>query len=141
MHARRLVYLTIGHLAVQATLGVPNIPTLKINTIPLPPTVPSGTWQQWGHLETMQKLWEWGKNNLTIEDISNKLLFGTDKEGRSIWKFAAMNGHFETLDKLWEWAKENLATEEINNKLFFGTDNAGRTVWHLAKMGGHLETM
>ena len=78
-----------------------------------------------GHLETMPKLWEWGKNNPTIEDISNKLLFGTDKEGRSVLKFAAMNGHFETLDKVWEWAKENLATEEINNELFFCTKKGG----------------
>ena len=34
MHARCLVYLTIGHLAVQAALGIPNIRT---NTIRPPP--------------------------------------------------------------------------------------------------------
>ena len=30
MHARRLVYPTIGHWAVQAALGVTNICTLKV---------------------------------------------------------------------------------------------------------------
>ena len=30
MHARRWVYPTIGHWAVQAALGIPNIRTLKV---------------------------------------------------------------------------------------------------------------
>ena len=30
MHAQRLVYLTIGHWALQAALGIPNIRTLKV---------------------------------------------------------------------------------------------------------------
>ena len=69
---------------------------------------------------------EWAKDNLTIEDINNTLLFGTDIEGSSVWHWAAMRGHLETFKKLWELAKKNLTTEEIYNKLLFGTDNWGR---------------
>ena len=49
-----------------------------------------------GHLETLQILWELAKENLTIEEINNKLLLGTDK-GRTVWNCAAMEGHLETL--------------------------------------------
>ena len=35
---------------------------------------------EWGHLETLQKLWEWAKENLRTEEINYKLLFGTDND-------------------------------------------------------------
>ena len=87
------------------------------------------------HLETLKKLWELAKENLTTEEINNKLLFGTDNWGTSVWHLAADRGHLEILKQLWEWAKENITTEEINNKLLFGTGNEGRTVCHFAAMG------
>ena len=81
------------------------------------------------------------KENLTIEEINNKLLLGTDNEGRTVWHWAALSGHLEILKKLWEWAKENLTAGKINNTLLFGTDKRKWTVWHFAAMEGHLETL
>ena len=60
------------------------------------------------------------------EEINNKLLLGTDKEGRTAWHLAAEGGNSEILQKVWEWAKENL-TEEINHKFLLGTDKDVRT--------------
>ena len=94
-----------------------------------------------GTFRNIKNLWELAKENLTTEEINNKLLFGTDNWGTTVWHWAAMRGHLETLQKLWEWAKENERTEEINYILLFGTDNEGWTVGHLAAMGDHLETL
>ena len=33
-----------------------------------------------GHLDVLQKIWEWAKKNVTEEEIKNKLLLATDKE-------------------------------------------------------------
>ena len=90
-----------------------------------------------GYLEIIIKLWEWTKENLTIEEINNKLLFGTDNARWTVWQLAAECGNLETLQKIWEFAKKNLTTEEINNKLLFGTENAGWTVWQLATKCGN----
>jgi len=35
----------------------------------------------WGYIETLQKLWECVKENLTTEEIKNNLLLVTDNEG------------------------------------------------------------
>jgi endo-1,4-beta-D-glucanase Y len=43
---------------------------------------------QLDHVEILQKLWEWAKDILTIEEIKNKL-FGTENEGRTAWHLAA----------------------------------------------------
>ena len=66
-----------------------------------------------GRLETLKKVWEWAKENLTIEEINNNVLLDTDNEGWTVWHLAAMGGRLETLKKLWELAKENLTVEEI----------------------------
>ena len=55
-----------------------------------------------GHIELLQKLWDWAKENLTVEKINNKLLLGTDNKGWTAWQWAAEGGHFETLQMLWE---------------------------------------
>jgi len=67
-----------------------------------------------GISEILQKVWEWAKENLT-EEINNKFLLGTDKDGRTAWHIAAERGNSEILQNVWEWAKENL-TKGINNK-------------------------
>jgi len=36
-----------------------------------------------GNSEYLKKLWEWAKENLTLEEIRNKLLLGTDQYGRT----------------------------------------------------------
>ena len=40
--------------------------------------------------------------NLTREDLNNKLLLGTDNEGRIVWDLAARRGHLEAMKKIWE---------------------------------------
>jgi hypothetical protein len=38
-----------------------------------------------GYLENLQNIWEWANENLTTEEITNKLLLGTDNVGRTAW--------------------------------------------------------
>ena len=59
-----------------------------------------------GNSEILQKLWEWAKENLTTEEINNKLLLMTDEEGKTAWHIAAKRGNSEILQKEWEWAKK-----------------------------------
>jgi chromatin remodeling complex protein RSC6 len=70
-----------------------------------------------GYTEALQKLWEYAKENLTTEEINNKLLLDTDNAGWNAWHMTARWVYTETLQKLWEYAKENLTTDEVNNKL------------------------
>ena len=70
----------------------------------------------------LQKVWEWANENLTREEINNKLLLSTDHEGITAWHWAALWGNLDVLQKVWTWANENLTREEINNKLL-ATDN------------------
>ena len=42
--------------------------------------------------EMLQKVWEWTKEELTTEEIKNKLLLATDNKGRNAWQLAA-EGH------------------------------------------------
>jgi hypothetical protein len=66
--------------------------------------------------QVLQKLWEWGKEILTAEELSNKLL-AKDYEELTAWHFAAERGDIEILQKLWECGKETLTAEELSNKL------------------------
>ena len=60
----------------------------------------------WGNSEILQKLWDWAKENVTPEEIKNKLLLMTDEEGKTAWHIAAKRGNSEILQKEWEWAKK-----------------------------------
>jgi len=79
----------------------------------------------WGTPEILQKVWEWAKEKLKREEISNKLLLATNKKGRTVWHIAAEWGKPEMLQNLWDWAKGELTTEEIN-KLLLVTDKKGK---------------
>jgi ankyrin repeat protein len=94
-----------------------------------------------GNLQVLEKLWEWAKENLTKEEISNHLLLATDNTGKTAWHMAAENGKLAVLQKIWERAKENLTTEEINNKLLLATDDMGKTAWHMAAENGELDVL
>ena len=56
-------------------------------------------------LETLQELWDLAKENLTTEEINNKLLFGTENEGKTVWHLAATRGHLGTLKNYGSWLK------------------------------------
>jgi hypothetical protein len=40
----------------------------------------------------LNKIWDLAKDNLTTEEIKNKLLFATDSKGNNAWNTAEMNG-------------------------------------------------
>jgi len=50
---------------------------------------------KWANIDTLQKLWECPKENLTTEEINNILLLHTDNEGRTAWHVTAEKGYFE----------------------------------------------
>jgi hypothetical protein len=79
------------------------------------------------------------KQNLTKEELNNKLLLATDKRGKTILHIVTGKGSLHVLLKIWEWSKENLTTEEINNKLLLATDHKGRTAWHMAAKNTKLD--
>jgi hypothetical protein len=62
------------------------------------------------------------KDNLTTEEIRNKLLLATDNYGCTTWHSAAICGKENVLLKVWDLAKENLTTEEIKSKLLLATE-------------------
>jgi len=71
----------------------------------------------------LKKVWEWANENLTREEINNKLLLSTDNERMAAWHWAARWGKLDVLQKVWEWANENLTRQEVNNILLLATDN------------------
>jgi len=48
----------------------------------------------------VQKLWECAKENLTTDEINNKLLLATDNNGWIAWHLAADCGKSDTLEKI-----------------------------------------
>ena len=51
----------------------------------------------WKRLEILQKLWEWANENLTTEEINNKLLLVADYGGRQVFHMATDQGRLEIL--------------------------------------------
>jgi len=45
---------------------------------------------------------KWADEELTTEEIKNKLLLGTDSEGKTAWHLAAEKRNLDTLQKVWE---------------------------------------
>jgi hypothetical protein len=60
-------------------------------------------------------LLEWGKEELTTEELSNKLLLDKDDKQNNAWSVAGMMGNTESLEKIWKWAKMDLTPEEQKN--------------------------
>jgi len=102
---------------------------------------PSGRNQQSGAIQRFYKKYGWAKEKPTTEVINNKLLLGTDKDGRTSWHYAAEWDNSEVLQKLWESAKENLTTKEINNKFLLGRDKNWWTAWHCPTEWGNSEIL
>ena len=46
-----------------------------------------------GNLKVLEKVWNWVKEKLTTEEISNKLLLGTESEGWLGWHWAVLHGN------------------------------------------------
>ena len=58
-----------------------------------------------GQFRNIKKLWELAKENVTFEEINNKLLLGTDNEGRTVWHLAATRGQLQTIKNYGSWLK------------------------------------
>jgi hypothetical protein len=54
------------------------------------------------NLRVLQKLWKCANENLTREEISNKLLLATDDKGRTVWQVAVKDDKLGVLQKIWE---------------------------------------
>lgn len=59
-----------------------------------------------GKTDALEKVWEWAKDNLTQEELHNKLLLAKDLQGQTSLHMAAEEGHTEVIVKVCEWAKE-----------------------------------
>jgi hypothetical protein len=78
-------------------------------------------------------LWEWGKEQqLTAEELSNKLLLAKDDKQKNAWQLAAEKGNIESLQKIWDWAKQELTAEELKNRLLLAKDDREQTAFEVA---------
>jgi hypothetical protein len=66
-----------------------------------------------GELDVLEKIWEFANENLTTEEMKNKLLLATDFDGNTAWHMADCWGKLDVLQKIWDLAKGVLTTEEI----------------------------
>ena len=69
---------------------------------------------RFGKTDVLQKLLEWGNENLTPEELKGKLLLNKNSSEQTAFHVASHTGQTEVLQKLWEWGKEKLSAEEIN---------------------------
>jgi hypothetical protein len=77
-------------------------------------------------LEVLQKLWEWGKETLTAEELGNKLLLAKDNMQQTTWHLAAKAANTALLEKLCDWAKE--VKINVKHELCLAKNNEGKTV-------------
>ena len=92
-----------------------------------------GTWQHWGgNQKFLERLWKCANENLTRDEISNKLLLATGGKEKTIQQVAMKNGKLGVLQNIWEWPEGNLTEREINYKLLLVADDKERTIWQVA---------
>jgi hypothetical protein len=58
------------------------------------------------HVEILQKLWIWAKDQMNPNDLRKKLLLAKDKYGYTAWHRAAERGNLVASGLLWSWAKK-----------------------------------
>jgi endo-1,4-beta-D-glucanase Y len=86
--------------------------------------------------KVLDVLWEWGKEELTTEELSNKLLLAKDdKQNKNAWHSAGIMGNTESLEKICKWAEVNLTPEELKNKfILVKEDRKGlRGIWQQSR--------
>jgi ankyrin repeat protein len=103
-----------------------------------------------GKVEVLKEIWSLAKDNLTTEDIKNKLLLATNSERYTAWHLAALSGKVDVLQEISNLAKEILTGEDIKNKLLLATvseenilqsEGSGYTAWHLAARMGNVDVI
>jgi endo-1,4-beta-D-glucanase Y len=70
-----------------------------------------------GNIESLQKIWEWSKAELSTEELNNKFFLAKDDRKMTAWHVAADFGNKESLQKIWEWVKQELTTEELKKQI------------------------
>jgi hypothetical protein len=75
-----------------------------------------------GRLEILQKLWECTNENLTTEEVHNKLLLATDRWGRTFFHMAT-NRNSSNITEHMDGSKQTQTTEEIYNKTLSETES------------------
>jgi len=94
-----------------------------------------------GKIEELGIVWEWAKDVLTPDDISNKFLLAEDDSERTACHVVAKNGNTELWQQLQELATKNLATEELNVEWFISKSNREQTIWQVATEHGNTELL
>jgi hypothetical protein len=64
--------------------------------------IPPGTWQhRGGYIEhSLHKICDFAIENLTTENINDKLLLATNNEGNTAWHLAARKGESVTVQQI-----------------------------------------
>jgi hypothetical protein len=58
-----------------------------------------------GNVDVMQELWKMVRENLTTEEIKNRMILSTDRYGRRAWHVAARYGNLDLMQEIWECSK------------------------------------
>jgi len=90
-----------------------------------------------GNVEVLEKLWNMAKEELTAEELKNKLLLAKNREQQTALHLSAVKGNPYALEKLWVWASDELTPEDLYHKLLLAKDLQGKTAWHRAAELGH----
>jgi ankyrin repeat protein len=94
-----------------------------------------------GIVEVLEKLWVMAKEELTTEELKNKLLLAKNREHQTALHLAAVKGNPYALEKLWVWASDELTPEDLYHKLLLAKDLQGQTAWHRAAKLGHTQVL
>jgi len=81
------------------------------------------------------------KEELTAEELKNKLLLAKNREQQTALHLAALKGNPYALEKLWMWAADKLTPEDLYHKLMLAKDRQGKTAWHRAAEVGHTRIL
>ena len=96
-----------------------------------------------GRVEVLEKLWTWGQELLTPEELKKDLLLAKDSKGQTAWHEAVGKGKVLILEKIWAWGHERLTPEERKDKwlLYIDKDNNGQTAWHEVAAHGWVKIL
>jgi hypothetical protein len=68
-----------------------------------------------GNAEIVQKIWDCAKQNLTTEELKNRILLATKHLGQSPLHYATRSGNKHLIEKVWQLTEGNPTIQELNN--------------------------
>jgi len=60
-----------------------------------------------GYISQILKQWEWAKQELTTEELHNRILLATDVKERTAWHEVIERGNTELIKEIWYCVKRN----------------------------------